>query len=725
MKLHDDLNLHQQGLLKEAKAIYEALLVKENMNADVIHYLGIIEYQIGNYEKAVELIQKVIDLKPNFVGAYSNLGNALMNLNILDKALESYNLALSIQPNHIPTLVNKGNLLQKIGETHLAIKSYDEAIKLSSKLPEVFYNKGNALKDLERFEDAIVNYNSALKIRPTYAECYCNKGSILKKLGRLDDALLNLNKAIELKPKYYEAYSTRGNILKELKNFNLAIDSYEKAININPLYSEAYFNKAVVLHEINQIADSISAYEVAIKINSNDSRYHFSLAVALKQSGKLAQSLVAFDTALNLNPSHVDAYLYKAETLGEMGLLLDALETLNCAKEFNINSAELEFERSNLLMQMYRIEDAIESYERAIEINPEHAEAWNNKGVAHKELGQVSKAIESYNQAIAVKPEYADAYWNKSLASLLKGDFETGWQLYEWRWKSKDLSKDSRSFTQPLWLGKEPLFGKTVLLHSEQGLGDTLQFCRFATLVKGLGAKVVLEVPKSLIELLKTLDGVDHFVAKGESLPEFDLHCPLMSLPLALNIRPETMSLKVPYVYAQDEKIKKWSAYIGSQGFKIAIAWQGRPDSKVDAGRSFPVELFEEISKIEGVRLISLQKNAGAEQLSTLPQGMKVEQLPEDFDANGDAFLDSAAVMNCVDLVISSDTALTHLAGAMGVKTWLPLKTVPDWRWLLEGQSGPWYPNHTLFRQKNRGVWTDVFEQMNLELKNLITINIK
>ena len=269
-----------------------------------------------------------------------------------------------------------------------------------------------------------------------------------------------------------------------------------------------------------------------------------------------------------------------------------------------------------------------------------------------------------------------------------------------------------------MWLGKEDLKGKTIFLHSEQGLGDTIQFCRYANLVNELGAKVILEVQKPLLHLMTTLTGVHQLVTKGDKLPEFDFHCPMLSLPLAFKTSIQTIPAQVPYLSIDIQRVEKWKNYLGETGFKIAISWQGST-GKVDEGRSFPVSLFEEISKIEGVRLISLQKHAGTEQLSNLPEGMKVEHLPNDFDEAENSFLDSAAIMKNVDLVISSDTALTHLAGALGVRTWLPLKFIPDWRWLLARTDSPWYPMHSIYRQKEVNNWQSVFQEMKNDLIKL------
>ena len=338
------------------------------------------------------------------------------------------------------------------------------------------------------------------------------------------------------------------------------------------------------------------------------------------------------------------------------------------------------------------------------------------------ELKRFDEALASYDRAIELKRDYAEAHWNKSLTLLLGGDFVKGFDEYEWRWKRDHFKKNGvkSRFTKPLWLGKESLINKTIFLYSEQGLGDTLQFCRYAKLVANLGAKVILEVPKPLFNLLQNLEGVDQLITEGRSaLPEFDYQCPLMSLPLALNTTFNKIPTNIPYILSSTQSQHKWREQIGDGGFKIAISWQGSTQ-KIDIGRSFPLGLFEGISKINGVRLFSLQKNEGVEQLKHLSKVLKIETFPKNFDGGENAFLDSAAVMKCVDLVITSDTALTHLSGALGIKTWLPLKYVPDWRWMLDRTDSPWYPNHRLFRQTTKDDWVSVFRLIEAELRNLV-----
>jgi len=327
-------------------------------------------------------------------------------------------------------------------------------------------------------------------------------------------------------------------------------------------------------------------------------------------------------------------------------------------------------------------------------------------------------AIASFNKAISLKLDYAEAYFNKSLLLLLTGDFAEGLKFYESRWSQKDFSKLKRNFSQPLWLGEQSLLGKTILLHAEQGLGDTIQFCRYVKMVAKLGGKVVLEVQKPLMKLLKDFTVDLTLICKGDPLPHFDFHCPLLSLPLAFKTDLMSVPCEASYLQAEQQRVVYWKARLKGEKFKIGIAWQGSHITKIDIGRSFELRLFREIADLPNVQLVSLQKGYGSEQMKNMPDGMEVVDLGDELDSEG-AFLDSAAVMMNLDLVITSDTALAHLAGALGVKTWVALKYVPDWRWLLNREDSPWYPSMTLYRQEKIDDWTTVFERIKLDITSI------
>jgi hypothetical protein len=355
------------------------------------------------------------------------------------------------------------------------------------------------------------------------------------------------------------------------------------------------------------------------------------------------------------------------------------------------------------------MEDALAEYEEALRLRPDFAEAVNNLGNTLRDLGRLDEAQAQFDRALSLKTDYIDAHWNRSLLWLLRGDFARGWPEYEWRWGLRSLPR--RPFPQPKWDGG-PLGGKTILLHAEQGLGDTFQFVRYAPLVKGRGGKVFLACQAPLLRILADCPGVDQLVAQGTPLPPFDCHAPLLSLPALFGTELNSVPAEVPYLRADPALVEHWRGRLAAfDGFKVGIAWRGSGSNRSDPKRSFPLEAFEALARVPGVRLISLQKGKGTEQLPALAGRFPVSELPG-LDEGRGPFVDTAAVLRCLDLVVCCDTGLGHLAGALGVPCWLALMYVPDWRWLLERADSPWYPHHRLFRQERSGDWDDLFHRM-------------
>jgi hypothetical protein len=322
-----------------------------------------------------------------------------------------------------------------------------------------------------------------------------------------------------------------------------------------------------------------------------------------------------------------------------------------------------------------------------------------------------------YQRALSLKPDYAAAHNNLGIAWLLMGNFQQGWPEYEWRWKCTELKLPS--YRQPLWDGS-PLKGRTILLLSEQGLGDTLQFIRFAPLLTRSGGRVIVTCRRALARLLASCPGIASVVAEGDRLPEFDVYAPLMSLPRLLGTTLATVPAEVPYLTADPALVEFWQRELSAiDGFRIGIVWQGSPGYRRDRFRSIPLLQLAPLARLEGVQLVSLQKGPGIDQLHEVSRNFPVTDLGGRLDETSGAFMDTAAVMMNLHLVIAADVAIAHLAGALGVRVWLALPAPPDWRWLLERADCPWYPTMRLFRQAQPGDWASVFERMAAEVRAL------
>jgi hypothetical protein len=351
-----------------------------------------------------------------------------------------------------------------------------------------------------------------------------------------------------------------------------------------------------------------------------------------------------------------------------------------------------------------------------LRLRPDYAEACGNLATALLVQGKPDEAVAVHETILERNPGSAGAHLWRALARLLMGDWEQGWRDYEWRWGCEEFG--GLPYQQPLWDGG-PLAGRTILLHAEQGLGDTLLFVRYAKLVKQRGGKVVLACPKALLRLLADCPGVDQLVGQGAPLPPFDCHAPLLSLPGLFRTTPANVPADVPYLFASPSLVEHWRHELAAHsGFKIGIAWQGNPLFKGDRLRSFPLAHFEPLARIPGAKLFSLQKGLGSEQMQQV--GFPVVDLASRLDEASGPFLDTAAVMKNLDLVIAADTSIAHLAGALGAPVWLPLPFAPHWVWMLHREDSPWYPTMRLFRQRHWGDWPDAFERMAGELRRRV-----
>jgi Flp pilus assembly protein TadD len=420
----------------------------------------------------------------------------------------------------------------------------------------------------------------------------------------------------------------------------------------------------------------------AVAIDPAVSAYHSNLGNLLRVTGHVDDAITVYQAALVLTPDMGEIHSNLASALAEKG----------------------------------RLEEAIASYHRAIELRPKLVEAYSNLGNVLTDQGKIDEAIAAYRIALSLKPDHAEVHCNLGMCLLLQGDYAPGWREYEWRWKCGDASEPSSRFSQPLWDGGD-LAGRTILLHAEQGFGDTIQFIRYARLVANRGGKVIVECQRELIGLLSQLSCVGAWVAYGESLPAFDVHYPLLSLPLAFGTTLESIPSYGERLRVPADRVKLGRQLVAgdwSGKWRVGLVWKGSAEHKNDRHRSIPVSLLSALGVAENVRFFSLQKTAGEKRVA-LPAGMEVV----DRTAELRDFADTAALIEQLDLVISVDTAVAHLAAAMGKAVWVLLPFSPDWRWQLGRADSPWYPTMRLFRQRRPGAWGDVIDEVAAALSTL------
>ena len=434
------------------------------------------------------------------------------------------------------------------------------------------------------------------------------------------------------------------------------------------------------------------------------------------QRGDLQRADDLFARALKADPGCPGALSNRANVLNRLDRPGEALALYDEALLPNPEHSETLCNRAIVLHRLGRYEEALAGFDKALALRPDFAQAHSNRGLTLQQTGRPQEALASFNRALSLMPDYPFARWNASLCKLLLGDFAAGWPEYEWRWKQPEWRTEGERFKGPRWLGGESLAGKTILLHAEQGLGDTLQFCRYAPAVAETGATVLLEVQSPLKELLSTLGGIRQIFARGEALPPFDFHCPLMSLPLAFGTTLGTIPAAVPYIRADAVRARQWDEKIGRNGRpRVGIACSGRPTHRDDRNRSIPLRHFAPLLA-QDLQLVSLQKDIRPEDRKMLEETPGILNFADDLKD----FSDTAALAETMDLVITVDTSVAHLAGAMGKPVWILLPFAPDWRWLLNREDSPWYPSATLFRQSKTGEWDDVFGRIAANLASFI-----
>lgn len=521
-----------------------------------------------------------------------------------------------------------------------------------------------------RWDEAGARYREILRSQPQHFDSLRLLATIAAQRKDSASAIELFDQALRIRPDHASSLNHRGNVLLDLKRHDEALTSYDRSLQLEPDCAEAHFNRANALleWEYHERGSEQTALELYCRgYPSGDRERH-------------EQALQSYRRALELEPNYVEAWF-------------------NCG---------------NALHELNRPKEALRSYVRAITLQPAHAAAHFNRGNVLIDLHRHRAALRSYQRALELKPDDAQFHLNRAFVWLLLGDFTRGWPENEWRWKRPDFPLPE--FAQPRWKG-EPLRGRTLLLHWEQGLGDTLQFVRYAPLLQRQGARVVICCQKPLVKLMKRCEGIDEVVADGEPLPAFDYWTPLMSVPTVMRTDHCSIPGECSYITADPALVTHWKNRLAKfPGYRIGIAWQGSPDHQADRQRSTPLRFFAALARIPGVRLISLQKGPGAAQLAEIAGSFEPVQF-DDLDMKHGAFMDTAAIMRNVDLVVCCDSSLVHLAGALGVPAWLPLKFAPDWRWMLNRDDSPWYPSMRLFRQQALGEWGGVFERMAREIR--------
>jgi len=601
----------------------------------------------------------------------------------LEEALKRYEVVVARQNRNYEALNLLGVVNAQLGRHRQAVEFIGKALEINNERKDFLLNRANAYCELCEYYSALSDVNSLLKGGYEDVRVYIIKSNALRSLQRYEEALLAMNKAADLDPSSSVIFYHRGVVLAELKKYDESIESLKSAVEIEPNHADALNEIGVVLCELNGYEEAISYFNQCLKLRPDDAVVYNNKGNALHSIELYEEAILCFDFAIKLNKMYASPYKGKANALAKLNLLKDSIAMLN----------------------------------EAVKIKPDFAEAFNDLGNVHHDMGSFNEAIGCFNKAININPTYPDAYWNKSLTLLLNGNFEEGWPLYEWRWKTNKSFSVFRSFDAPLYTGEKSLKNKTILIYSEQGLGDCIQFSRYVTLLVGMGANVVFQVPLVLKNLLSLAYPEVTIVDEHVTLPIIDYCCPLLSLPLAFKTDQTCIPLPKFHKIISGDNLKKdvWLDRLGVKSKpRVGLAWSGNPIHRNDKNRSLRLEfLLNYLSN--DFDYISLQKDVRDYDVDVL-----LNSKITSYDNCLNDFCDTAGLCQLMDLVISVDTSVAHLAASLNKPTWILLPFSPDWRWQSTGRSSPWYPTVKLYRQDNDKTWSSVLEQLALDLNQMI-----
>jgi tetratricopeptide (TPR) repeat protein len=614
------------------------------------------------------------------------------------------------EPSHFYALFMLGTIEGQFRQFDQAAEHLGRAVRIDPRSPEALTSYGNVLLEQKRHDDAIDALGKAIRLQPGNLNALIYRGLALAESGRNEAALKDFDRALLLDPQSVFALHNRANVLIALGRHKDARISVETLLKLAPGYVPALANYAILLTSEKKHREALAVLDRALGIEAGNPELINARGHALLALKRYEEALACYDRCALLKPDSASFQISRGNLFAELGRHDLALAAYENSIALSPDSPEAHLNRANMLMEHNRLDEAQRACERSIALKPDYAPALVLKGNLLLHQGRPDDAIAAYDKAVAERPDYAEGIYHRGSALLLRGNFKRGWRDFERRWEVADCGFDRPVLQAREWRG-EKLGGHSIVVYSEQGMGDAIQFARFLPRLAAMGAKVTFLCHPGLLRLFHPFAADMEVTDFCEAERRFDFQCALMSLPERFGITLGDLPGAVPYVFAESAAVEQWRTRVGDRGFRIGICWQGNPLGKIDKGRSIPLAKYQPLGAVAGVRLISLQKKHGLDQLAHLPAGMTVETLGA-FDEGKDAFVDTAAIMQSLDLVVTSDTAAAHLAGALGRSTWVALKHIPDWRFMLERGDSPWYPTMRLFRQPKREDWDSVFAAM-------------
>ena len=666
---------HQRGELAQAERIYRRILDAEPAHADAWHLVGVAAHQAGRHAEAIEAISRAIAIDPANAAYHNHLGAAHASLDQFDDAERAFQTATRLAPADAQIHYNLAALRVLRDQPDEAIAGYREALRLNPQFAEAAFNLGNLLRDTGQLAEAQAAYEAALRAHPNYQKAATSLAALHQKQDHAEETEAALRRLLDINPQNVDALFRLGSLQQSQERLNEAAASLQAAVFHDPRHAEAQNNLGCIFRAQGQLDAAEQCLRLALVARPDFAEALNNLGSVLHEKKQDDAAADCYQRALALRPEFAEAHnnlgtIYQERKDYEQALriITRRLRSIPARPRRWPISA-----RSTSCKATCRRRSNTTAC--ALELDPSQHQAHFHIAAAHHFEHRFDDALASYEEAIRLKPDYAEAYYNRSFVHLSRGDFAAGWPDYEWRFRCKEYK--GRRFAQPVWDGA-PLAGRTLLIHAEQGLGDTLHFIRYARLAERLGDKVCVEVQPALVPLLKA-SGFRGIFPGGSPLPQFDVHAALMSLPGIFGTTRETVPGRVPYLAADPKLAKTWRCRLRSvPGFKVGLIWQGNAAYTMDRFRSIPLVEFAPLADVPGVQLVSLQKHAGSEQVAALDGRFEVLDLSDSLDAETGAFMDTAAVMCSLDLIVTSDTAAAHLAGGWACPRGWPCRARPN-----------------------------------------------
>jgi tetratricopeptide (TPR) repeat protein len=584
--------------------------------------------------------------------------------------------------------------------------NYQEALDLA-----ILHHQSGNLREAEK------GYREILSLNPDHADALNLLGVISMQAGRLNEAVDLISRAIAINSGFGDYYCNLSEAHRRLGHLDRAVALARRAIEINPQMPEAFINLGAALSEIGRNKDAIAAYRKVTELSPHHPTALRNLGSALRRDGQLDEAITVLNRAIELKPHFVEAYIELGNAFSDQRNFVRAVECYRRATQCDPKSAEAHCNLGNSLAALDRFDEALSAYQTAIELKPDFALAHTNLGKVLPYKGEFQAAVRALEKAVQVNPQSSFAHQALAVELLRLGDFRRGLPEYEWRREplSAVLSKTPNSGPQR-WDGSD-IRGRTIFIHGEQGFGDNLQFVRYVPMIAKLGGRVILGCRPELRRLFEGCLDVDKVISDGDPFPKFDCHCPMASLPLAFATELETIPASVPYLKADPGLIQAWANVLGPRDglLRVGLAWAGNPDFEDDRRRSLTLAQLNPLADAHKAVFCSLQKGQPALQLAAAPRQLKLIDLGSELTD----FADTAAAMYSLDLIITTDTSIAHLAGALGLRVWVMLPFVPAWRWLIDREDSPWYPTMRLFRQRTSGDWAEVIDRVAKSLVEL------